>query len=228
MHFDTIPATREVLNMKRSFAILLSVIMLLSLCACGETASTKEAEKSLYEHGLDVIAVMSEMTQLESYVETYTGSGEIKEIVKSIGEGDYTTPKAVYAITASAEQIAAYADVDALEGASDALQKTMENKFIVALISQVNGRAGAMNLAAASVCTAGKTFVTDEISESVIYLYTYENGRPISVTFTCGEDSTVSASGTFMMYDEFPCDSMEEIEEFFREVGASVNNVSIG
>ena len=214
--------------MKRSFAILLSVIMLLSLCACGETASTKEAEKSLYEHGLDVIAVMSEMTQLESYVETYTGSGEIKEAVKSIGEGDYTIPKAVYAITASAEQIAAYADVDALEGASDALQKTMENKFIVALISQVNGRAGAMNLAAASVCTAGKTFVTDEISESVIYLYTYENGRPISVNFTCGDDSTLSASCTFMMYDEFPCDSMEEIEEFFREVGASVKNVSIG
>ena len=214
--------------MKRSLTLLLSVIMLLSLCACGETASTKEAEKSLYEHGLDVIAVMSEMTQLESYVETYTGSGEIKEVVTSIGEGDYTTPKAVYAITVNAEQIAAYADVEALDGASDALQKTMENKFIVALISQVNGRAGAMNLAAASVCTAGKTFVTDEISESVIYLYTYENGRPISVTFTCGEDSTVSASGMFMMYDAFPCDSVEEIEEFFREVGASVKNVSIG
>lgn len=214
--------------MKRSLTLLLSVIMLLSLCACGETASTKEAEKSLYEHGLDVIAVMSEMTQLESYVETYTGSGEIKEVVKSIGEGDYTAPKAVYAITVNAEQIAAYADVEALDGASDALQKTMENKFIVALISQVNGRAGAMNLAAASVCTAGKTFVTDEISESVIYLYTYENGKPISITFTCGEDRTVSAAGMFMMYDEFPCDSVEEIEEFFREVGASVKNVSIG
>ena len=214
--------------MKRSLALLLSAIMLLSLCACGETASTKREEKSLYEHGLDVITVMSEMTQLESYVETYTGNGEIKEIVKSIGEGNYTTPKSVYAITASAEQIAAYAGVDSLSDASDALQKTMENKFIVALISQVNGMAGAMNLAAASVCTSGKTFVSDEISESVIYLYTFEDARPISVTFTCGEDHTVSASGMFMMYDEFTCDSAEEIEAFFGGVGVNVENVSIG
>ena len=81
--------------MKRSIAVLLSAIMLLSLCACGGETSAKTEEKSLYEHGLDVIAVMSEMTQLESYVETYTGSGEIKEIVQTIGEEDYTTPKAV-------------------------------------------------------------------------------------------------------------------------------------
>ena len=214
--------------MKRCFVLLLSLIMLLSLCSCsGDTAPTT-SDKSLYEHGLDVITVMSEMTQLESYVETYTGNGEIKEIVKSIGEGNYTTPKAVYAITAGAEQIAAYAGVDSLSDASDALQKTMENKFIVALISQVNGMAGAMNLAAASVCTSGKTFVSDEISESVIYLYTFEDARPISVTFTCGEDHTVSASGMFMMYDEFTCNSAEEIEAFFGGVGVNVENVSIG
>ena len=209
----------------RSLAVLLSAIVLLTLCACGGETSTKTEEKSLYEHGLDVIAVMSEMTQLESYVETYTGSGEIKEVVKSIGEGDYAAPKAVYAITASAEQIAAYAEVDALEGASEALQNVMENKFVVALTTQVNGFAGVEQLAAASVCTAGKTFVSNEISESVIYLYTYENARPVCITFTCGEDSTVSASGLFMMYDEFTCDSAEEIEEFFSEIGVKVSEV---
>ena len=214
--------------MKRCFVLLLSAIMLMSLCACGGNTSTKTDEKSLYEHGLDVIAVMAEMTHLESYVETYTGNGEIKEVVKSIGEGDYTSPKAVYAITASAEQIAAYAEVGALEGASEELQNVMENKFVVALTTQVNGFAGAEQLAAASVCTAGKTFVTDEISESVIYLYTYENARPVCVTFTCGEDSTVSASGMFMMYDEFTCDSAEEIEEFFSEVGVKVSEVQKG
>ena len=83
----------------------------------------------------------------------------------------------------------------------------------------------AMNLAAASVCTSGKTFVSDEISESVIYLYTFDDARPISVTFTCGEDNTVSASGMFMMNDEFPCDSVAEIEEFFGEVGVNVSEV---
>ena len=214
--------------MKRRFVLLLSAIMLLSLCACGGDTGAKTDEKSLYEHGLDVIAVMSEMTQLESYVETYTGSGEIKEVVKRIGEGAYTAPKTVYAITASAEQIAAYAELDALEGASQALQTVMENKFVVALIAQVNGFAGVEQLAAASVCTAGKTFVSDEISESVVYLYTYENARPVCVTFTCGEDNTVSASGLFMMYDEFTCDSAEEVEEFFGEVGVKVSEVQKG
>ena len=211
--------------MKRSLAVFLSVIMSLSLCACGSEISTKTDEKSLYEHGLDVIAVMTEMTQSESYVETYTGNGEIKEIVQIIGEGDYTIPKAVYAITASTEQIAAYAGLDSLSNASDELQKTMENKFIAALISQVNGMSGAMNLAAASVCTAGKTFVSDRISENVIYLYIFDDAHPISITFTCGEDSTVSASGMFVIYDEFTCDNAEEIEEFFGEVGVTVSEV---
>ena len=211
--------------MKRWFAGLLSAMMLLSLCACSDETTQTTDDKSLYEHGLDVIAVMSEMTQLESYVETYTGSGEIKEVVKRIGEGDYTAPKAVYAISATAEQIVAYAGVDELEGASEMLQQVMENKFVVALTSQVNGMAGAMNLAAASVCTAGKTFVSDDISENVIYLYTYENAKPVCVTFTCGEDNTVSASGMFMMYDEFTCNSVEDLEAFFGEFGIKVSEV---
>ena len=39
------------------------------------------------------------------------------------------------------------------------------------------------------------------------------------------ECNTVSASGMFMMNDEFPCDSVAEIEEFFGEVGVKVSEV---
>ena len=57
--------------MKRCVALLLSALMLSALCACGgDAAPTASSEKSLYEHGLEVIEVMAEMTRLESYVKT--------------------------------------------------------------------------------------------------------------------------------------------------------------
>ena len=78
-----------------------------------------------------------------------------------------------------------------------------------------------MKLAAASVCTAGKTFVHDQ-AQDMIYLYVFANSAPVAVTFTVGEDHTVSASGMFVVYDDFPCGSAGEIEAFFEELEVHV------
>lgn len=59
----------------------------------------------------------------------------------------------------------------------------------------------------------------------MIYLYTYENAFPVAVTFTVGEDGSVSASGIFVLYEEFTCGSAEEIEAFFSDLGVVVNEV---
>ena len=93
------------------------------------------------------------------------------------------------------------------------------------LITQINGMGGTEELAVSSICTHGKTFVDDSITDNTIFLYVYEDALPIAVTFTVGEDGAVSASGTFIMYDGFSCGSVEEVEESFRAFDVEVSEI---
>ncbi len=80
-------------------------------------------------------------------------------------------------------------------------------------------------LAASSVLTMGKTFVDTTLNKNVMYIYIFEDAVPVAVTFTKGEDNTVSASGTFVMYDAFNGVSAEEIETALSEFGVEVEEV---
>ena len=212
------------MSRKKLVSTVFAFIMLTSLTAC--VGNEREIPgKTLYGHGQDVVSVMVEATLLEEYVQTYTGSTEIVEIVQSIGTGDYTTPKAVYCIKVSDETLIGLAEVGNMDGASESLRDTIKDRVFGSLMTQINGMSGVNNLAASSVCTMGKTFVNEEVTENQIYLYTYENGKPVAVTFVVGEDGSVSASGTFVMYDAFTCGSAEEIKHFFREFEVKVEEV---
>ena len=170
----------------KKLGVVLSVVLALNLCAC----SAEETEsKSLYRHGLDVISLMSEMTESEKYVELYTGDSDIKAVIEEIGSMDYSQAEKVYEITISDEILSAMAQTQSLENTSDELQKVLKTRVLASFMTQMNGMAGVEKLAASSVCTMGKTFVTDEKSETaVIYIYTFSDAYPVSVTFVSGED----------------------------------------
>lgn len=186
----------------------------------------RELEKS----GLEVVALTDEMAGNDTYVKIYTVGGEILEILETVSEDDYSEPKAVYQISIPAESLSTL--VEEMGGGgepeemSEALVNSVEKKMFSSLISQLNARDGAVNLAASAVCTAGKTFVNHEIKEDTIYLYTYENTAPAAVTFIRGEDGTVSATGCFLLYEEFRADSESEVAGFFETMGASVKAVT--
>ena len=79
---------------------------------------------------------------------------------------------------------------------------------------------------ATAVCTAGKTFVCSEASGDVTYLYVYETGYPIAVSFSEGENHAWSASGTFLINDRLDAASQESIASFFAEYAIEVGVVS--
>ena len=214
------------MKMKKFVSTALALVIVTSLTACGGNDSGVPG-KTLYGHGQDVVSVMVEATRSEEYVQAYTGSPEINEIVKGIGAGDYTTPKAVYSITVSDETLLGIAELGNMNGASESLQDTMKGRVLGSLMTQINGMSGVNNLAASSVCTMGKTFVNEDVTENQIYLYTYDSAMPVAVTFIVGEDGSVSASGTFVMYDEFTCGSVEEIKAFFSEFNVEVEEVHL-
>jgi hypothetical protein len=209
--------------MKKLIAFVLALmIVVLGMFGCSNNESsesnTKTETKSLYAQGLEVIQMMSEMTRTEEYVDILIGDSNIKTVIQDISTGDYSAPKAVYAITVSDENLATMAELDSFGNVSKELKNLMKKRIFSSLISQINGRSGIDKLAAASVCTAGKTFVNENATDNVIYLYTYENANPVAVTFTVGEDGAVSANGVFVLYDEFTCDSADEIKAFFNDI----------
>lgn len=211
--------------MKKLIALVLAlVIMVLSLSACSNNESNSKT-KSLYAQGLEIVQLMSEMTRTEEYVDIHTGDSKIKTIISDISTGDYSSPKAVYAISISDENLAAMAELDSLENASEELKTFLMNRVLGSLMTQINGMSGVEKLAASSVCTVGKSFVNENATVNVIYLYTYENALPVAVTFTVGEDQAVSASGVFVLYDEFTCGSADEIKAFFIDIIVEVTEV---
>ena len=218
--------------MKKSMiALTMAFALVLTLCACGGQNGNTTSSKTLLEHGLDVIATMDEMADSDEYINFYTASKEMAEIVKDIGKGDHSTPTAVYKITIAKEAMDAMDAWDmlsGLEGLSESLKTAMRQKaFGAALITQINAQNGATTLAATTVCSAGKTFVSTEEDGDAIYLYVYENACPAAVSFVRGEDNSVSASGTFILNDGFDASSPESLQEFFGETGAVVENVPI-
>ena len=215
---------KKIKNILISVVLGICLIMVLSLSACSKGENISKG-KSLYAQGLEVIQVMSEMTQEEEYVELHTGNSEIKTIIQNISTGDYSSPKAVYAISISDENLAAMAEVSNLDSASEELKDFLLQRVLGSLMTQINGMSGVENLAASSVCTVSKIFVNENVADDVIYLYTYDDAVPVAVTFTVGEDQAVSANGVFVMYDQFTCGSSDEIKEFFSDISVDVAEV---
>jgi len=212
--------------MKKSIKTAITAVSLasvLSLSACENNKSIPET-KSLYEQGLEVVQLMTEITQNEEYVNV-VATDDIKPIIQELANGNYSTPKAVYSIFASDKELEKMAEINGFDNISDNLKPFLLSKICSSLISQINSTGGVENVAVAGLCTAGKTFVNENADENIIYLYTYDDAVPIAVTFITGDDNSVSANGTFVMYDEFTCNSADEIKDFFNYITVEVNEI---
>ena len=184
--------------------------------------------KSLLEHGQELVSLMGEMAGNEAYIDLYTGSEEIGEILSEAGKGDHSAPAAVYRIQVPESALGQYGLVglDSLDGLSPELREIAKAKTISSLPVMLNSMGGADILAAASVCTAGKTFLSGEVSgNGLIYLYLYEDAVPAAVVFLPGEDGTASASGMFILYDGFQPETPDDLTALLGELGAEVSQI---
>lgn len=177
--------------------------------------------KSLYAHGMDIIALMEEMVQSDYYLDVMSGSSELKTMASDIAKGDYTSVKAVYKVTIpSFDKLLALLDEDfgGFSELSPGLQEHLNNRSAYTFLSQINATEGVNALAISSVLTAGKVFVNGTLTENTMYLYTFESGYPIAICFSKGVDGAVSANGTFLLSQSLSCETAEDIETFFRDI----------
>ena len=174
--------------------LIVSVVLFLGACS-------KKEQTSLYDQGMEIVGLMVEMVNNKAYGEMLTGSPEVAETAEKIAAGSYTKPSAVYEIVfpSMEEMLAVYGETEMLEGLSENLTRHLNNRLQSAVMTQFNAQGGANSLAAASIYTAGKTFVSEELKENKVYFYTFDQGSPIAVTFVAGEDHSVSATGGFLL-----------------------------
>ena len=211
-------------NGKRRWAACIPAVAAFALCACGGgRAGTQDAgDISLYDRGLAVIDIMAEMTESEAYIGLTTANDGIRAIIQNDLAGEHEEPEAVYFISIPEEQLRAWWDLAEMEETGEMSQELwtfLRQRILASVPSVINGMAGVEELAAANACMAQKTFAVKNEIQDVTYLYVYEDAAPAAVTFTAGEDGTVSASGTFLLQDEFSCGSAAEIEAFFEGIG---------
>lgn len=208
--------------MKKKFIVILTAIMMVSTTACG----AKKEQISLYEQGLEVVALLDEMTDSQSYVQMFTGNTQISEVIQSNTNGDYSEPLVVYEVVLHNDNFQGLLGNDETqENMSDELKEIISKKINASVITQLNAYGGSENLAASTICTAGISFVNSVVKEDVLYIYVYENTAPVAVTFLQEGNDIVSANGTFMFGEEFINLTEESISELFEGLYETIKKV---
>ncbi len=195
--------------MKKYGCILCVLFLLFLLTACEKT------EASLYDRGLETVALMAEAIRSEAYLDLLSAAEPLREIIDDAAAGDYSTPKEVYSLSFREDALQAFSGIPELTAVPQTLAEVVSHRLISTIIPQVNAAGGAETLAASTICTIGKTFVSEELKEDMIYIYTFGSGCPVAVTFTGGEDHTVSASACVILNEDFSCGDAGEIQNFF-------------
>jgi len=202
----------------RKFALTLACMCLLSAL----TGCAAKPEKTAYDHGLELIQTMTELANSEAYLAITTGSTTVTEKLLPVQDGNVDEPAVVYTVKLGDEYLSAMAEWTEVSEIPDSIKEVAKQKLIGAFATQILAYSGAQELAASAICAAGKTFVDESLTESVIYLYIFENRPPAAVTFIPGEDGAVSASGLFLLYDEVDWFDEAALKTFVADMGAEL------
>ena len=204
--------------MKKIVSILLVWMMVLCFSGCAAPANGESqpsaSTPSLEERGLEMVALLDEMARTDDYIAAMSANDAILEVVHQIRQGDYAEPKATYQISFPEDILNTISElgVSLEENNSEALQNQLRQRLAGSLVSQINALSGTSALATASILTVTDFFAASGLSETVAYLYTFESGYPILITFSPNRDTdAVLISGSFLLTDEFDLDDPDEI-----------------
>ena len=80
-------------------------------------------------------------------------------------------------------------------------------------------------LAASTILRINKTFVNNELQETVAYIYIYKSAIPVIVTFIPGEDNAVEAVGNYIFNEKIMNDDQGYIESYFGAISTKIDKI---
>lgn len=200
---------------KMIISFMLMSLFVGMMAGCSKEAP-KQPEDILYENGLKMINTMDEMVHSEYYQYFTAPSEEMQSVIGKIADGNYSAPKAVYKVGYTQDEWKMVEEFLAQEAGteeitkdlSENLKKDLCQKVFNSMATMITARSGATSLAAASVFRPADTFVCEGLSSNQVYVYCFEQGYPIMVTFVLGQDDSVQESASFIIIEEA---SLEEL-----------------
>ncbi|MBQ7913233.1 MAG: hypothetical protein IJ308_05805 [Clostridia bacterium] len=200
------------------------------LISCGKGEEQKEAE--LYESGVETALVMEEMAKSEEF-KTLLNATEY-DFSNALAE-DYNAPVSVYSIstptfeqwfqiieTARGEYEGTFAGT--WSSLSDELKEQVKKRFNFSTIVNLvlSDRVEVSELSVSSVYRAYLHF-DGSLEEEISYLYAYETGASIIVTFSPIKGGGFSATGQFLL--EMDCSSLAKVRDIFESYNCEVNKI---
>ena len=170
---------------------------------------SKVKEKTLIEHGLSLASLMKEKASSKAYLSLFSSESDaLLDKTREISAGDVSKPTAVYRITGEASAfLQEFVPVLEFNPAdiSPSVRKEMEHKFfqMIANIWTAGESRDTYGIAAASLLAATTAFDSDELSESCLYVFTFEEAYPVAVSFEKYEGHAVIASATYVLDKDF-------------------------
>jgi len=208
--------------MKRKISIVLLVVILLITMF----TSCNENSKSLVGYGEEVISLMSEMVENEDYKSLYNLPSAYDETISNLRGGNYSKSSAVYELSIPEDELFESIDADIdKESFSEDLYKHVCSSTYTSLASHINQKSGVEAISVSIAFSAQKSFVNKEMDANKVYLYVFENGCPILIIFSAGEEGSFRAIGYFIINDTFVTDDENSIMESCKVVG--INGVTV-
>ncbi len=198
--------------------ILLCISVCLTLVGCGKTADV--------QLGLQMTSQMDELVKSDDYWELLGAPPSENGARKNFIANDYDTPIKVYSISVP-DPYTIFSKMDRYDEAvwnavSDNIKEQILNRCTIQTVfNDINFRnASHDELIVITSYIVNKQFNNCSLKEDITYLYIFETGKPIAVTFT-EENNTVYAVANFLLVPQ--SSTLSELREIFNEYGCSVN-----
>ena len=200
---------------------VLSIVLICAICVC--CVSCGGAAPSITERGEEMLALIGEMAASDDYIDMVTegNMSTYEKLIAEVRAVDYSAISAVYELELPREQL--FLKLYGVHLGMDELSEAVEDKLSYGLGSElathINGKDKLTSVAVSSIYTARKTFVDKSIEENRYLLYTLEEGYPVLVSFTPGEDGAVYATANMILSSGFEATDAEQISSLLAEMG---------
>ena len=213
--------------------VLLSIVcvcILASFClnscqsAKEEKVPEKDGEEKLLQAGLDLAARLKEWTISYGY------SGNMQEMYEIAEKQDLSAVKAVYEINLNSmvlleQLLSGSGDLESAIQLSDSVKNRMTARAYTAFATMVNGDRGMDALVFAATYSEHKCFLYRTLEKCRIYVYVFESGYPICVTFVPEDADIVTATGHWLLMDCESINSEKDLKEELSEEEVSVKKL---
>lgn len=215
--------------MKNGFVVFFALLLALSLLPAPAAVSAEEPQgPDYYQAGMETVAMMDEMVKSKDFILMLSGSDRTDGIRETVNTGDYGSPTAVYSVRLEdarslVEKTYRAEDLERWNNLPDVLQEQLLKRVSVqSLCNIINGRTGTDQLAFASLVTAIVRNDSLPGGEPLSYLYFFEKGTPILVTF-----GYHGSSGIFLFLPEEVRAAPETLQGVLQEFGMDARPVEI-